>query len=204
MARDQLAGCPDARVAAAMAALPRHAFVPAAARTAAYDDAPLAIGAGQTISQPRLVARMLALLRLEPGQQVLDVGAGSGYAAALIARLVAPGGSVLALERQAALLPAARRALAAYAPLVELRLGDALALAAGSFDAIHCACACREPPRAWLPLLAPGGRLLAPVGPPDGEQQLCLLGADGACAWLDPVLFVPALPGLARAAGITG
>lgn len=201
MVRDQLAGCTDPRVVAAMATLPRHRFVPSEGRACAYDDTPLPIGSGQTISQPRLVARMLALLGLRPGQRVLDVGAGSGYAAALIALLVAPQGQVLAIERQGALAAAARPRLAELAPAVELRHGDALALVHGSFDAIHVACACPDLPESLLHRLVPGGRLVAPVVEPDGGQRL-LLFADGCRAILDPVLFVPALMGIVGEDGI--
>src|SRR3954468_2850557 len=114
MGRDQLAGH-DRAVVAAMAALPRHWFVPPEAAAHAYRDGALAIGAGQTISQPRVVAMMLEALRLMPGMRVLDVGAGSGYAAALIARLVAPG-TVVALERQGPLVARTRALLGEVAP----------------------------------------------------------------------------------------
>ena len=115
MVRDQLAECADTRVVAAMAEVPRHAFVPSSASLAAYADAPFAIGAGQTISQPRIVAEMLALVDAQPGQTVLDVGSGSGYVSALLARLVAPSGVVYALERQSLLVAAARDPLTKYA-----------------------------------------------------------------------------------------
>jgi protein-L-isoaspartate(D-aspartate) O-methyltransferase len=196
MVRDQLADCGDQRVLAAMAALPRHLFVPAEGRGAAYDDAPLAIGCGQTISQPRMVARMLTLLALRPGMQVLDVGAGSGYAAALLWRLTAPGGRVLAVERQGTLAATARPLLANLAPGVELVHGDALALASGRFDAIHVACACPGLPAQLAAHLAPDGILVAPVAEADGRQHLVRWRAGGAPEALDDVLFVPALPGV--------
>jgi protein-L-isoaspartate(D-aspartate) O-methyltransferase len=201
MVRDQLADCPDPRVVAAMAEIPRHAFLPAGLEAGAYDDTARAIGAGQTISQPRIVARMLACLRLQPGDRVLDVGAGSGYAAALLARLAAPG-RVLALERQGDLIPSAAARLAVHAPTVELRHADGLTPADslngsdGTFDVIHIAAACSAPPTALAGRLAPGGRLIAPVGPHDGVQRLLLLDAAGE-HWLDEVLFVPGLNGLA-------
>lgn len=193
MVRDHLAGIDDPRVLAAMAAVPRHAFVPEDARALAYDDGARPIGNGQTISQPRVVALMLAALALRPGMRVLDVGAGSGYAAALLAHLVAPG-SVLALERQGDLVARTRPVLQALAPQVDLRHGDGLAVEEGPFDAIHIGCACTEPPRALMAHLAPGGRLIAPVGPHDGVQRLLLVDATGE-RWLEDVLFVPALLG---------
>ena len=193
MVRDHLAGIDDPRVLAAMAAVPRHAFLPADARALAYDDGARPIGNGQTISQPRVVALMLAALALRPGMRVLDVGAGSGYAAALLAHLVAPG-SVLALERQGDLVARTRPVLQTLAPLVDLRHADGLAIEEGLFDAIHIGCACTEPPRALIAHLAPGGRLIAPVGPHDGVQRLLLVDATGE-RWLEDVLFVPALPG---------
>lgn len=193
MVRDHLAGIDDPRVLAAMAAVPRHAFVPEDARALAYDDGARPIGSGQTISQPRVVALMLAALALRPGMRVLDVGAGSGYAAALLAHLVAPG-SVLALERQGDLVARTRPVLQALAPQVDLRHADGLAIEEGLFDAIHIGCACTEPPRALIAHLAPGGRLIAPVGPHDGVQRLLLVDATGE-RWLEDVLFVPALPG---------
>jgi protein-L-isoaspartate(D-aspartate) O-methyltransferase len=193
MVRDHLAGIDDPRVLAAMAAVPRHAFVPEDARALAYDDGARPIGNGQTISQPRVVALMLAALALRPGMRVLDVGAGSGYAAALLAQLVAPG-SVLALERQGDLVARTRPVLQALAPQVDLRHADGLAVEEGPFDAIHIGCACTEPPRALIAHLAPGGRLIAPVGPHDGVQRLLLVDATGE-RWLEDVLFVPALPG---------
>jgi protein-L-isoaspartate(D-aspartate) O-methyltransferase len=198
MVRDQLTGSLDAAVVQAMAAIPRHAFVPDRLRTAAYDDAALAIGGGATISQPRVVACMLSALALRPGQRILDVGAGSGYAAALLARLTAPGGAVTAIERLGQLIPATRLALAAHAPQVDLVHGDALAGAAGPWDAIHIACACIAPPAELLAALAPGGRMVLPIGAPDGDQELCLvtMGPDGPHRrTLMAVSFVPALPG---------
>lgn len=198
MVRDQLAGCGDPRVAAAMAALPRHAFVPPDVRAQAYADGALAIGSGQTISQPRMVAMMLTALRLRPGDRVLDVGCGSGYAAALLAALVAPGGCVRALERVAVL---ARQAATRLAPLgVPVRHGDGAAgwAECAPFDAIHVAAVAPEPPPALLDQLAIGGRMVIPLGDPAGDQQLWLITRTRAGmqhAGLGAVRFVPFVPG---------
>jgi protein-L-isoaspartate(D-aspartate) O-methyltransferase len=196
----------DPSVRAAMAELPRHWFVPADIGSRAYDDAALPIGDGQTISQPEVVARMLGALALRPGARALDVGAGSGYAAALIARLVAPA-DVRALERQPHLAAQAAALLAEVAPSVRIQLADGLAGLPGEapFDAIHVACACAELPGALAELLAPMGRMVVPVGPRHGWQRLLLVRReeDGGLSEADlgEVVFVPALPGLAEDAG---
>ncbi|MBA3709168.1 MAG: protein-L-isoaspartate(D-aspartate) O-methyltransferase [Planctomycetes bacterium] len=201
MVREQLGDCADQRVAAAMAALPRHWFVPPEIASHAYDDCALAIGSEQTISQPRVVASMLTSLRLAPGSRVLDVGAGSGYAAALIARLVEPEGLVIAIERQGALVAETRRRLGEVAPRVRLVLGDGLAgfPESAPFDAIHVACACETVPAALVDQLAEGGRLIAPVGAHGSVQRLLALTRIGHRIEredLGGVLFVPGLPGV--------
>jgi len=195
MVRDQLAGCTDARVVAAMAAVGREDFVPADARANAYADGALPIGAGQTISQPRLVAIMLAALSLQSGQRVLDVGCGSGYAAALLSDLVAPGGSVIAVERQCSLIEPARRRLAGRNVVVHHADGGWGWPDGAPYDAIHVAAAAECMPEALLAQLTPGGRLVMPLGP-DGSQELWLY-ADGGRQSLGPVEFVPFLPGIA-------
>lgn len=195
MVRDQLADCSDSRVVAAMAALSREVFVPADAGACAYADGALPIGDGQTISQPRIVARMLAALRLAPGMRVLDVGCGSGYAAALLAGLVAPGGAVVALERIASLVEPARRRLAAHGVQVHHADGSAGWPGSAPYDAIHVAAAADAVPAALLAQLAPGGRLVIPLGP-DGEQELWLY-ADGGRSALGAVRFVPFVAGMA-------
>lgn len=198
MVRDQLSECRDERVVAAMAALSRHTFVPPDLLPAAYDDGALPIGQGQTISQPRMVATMLAALALRAGDRVLDVGCGSGYAAALLHDLVAPGGTVISLERQAALVPAAQRRLASR-PAVTVHHADGLRGWPGGapFDAIHVACACPDLPVELIAQLALGGRLVLPHGPHDSPQRLLLFTCTPtgpATQDLGPVLFVPGLP----------
>ena len=164
------AGVKDERVLAAVRAVPREAFVARDLRGAAWLNRPLSIGGGQTISQPLVVARMCALLDVHPGDRVLDVGTGSGYHAALLAEL---GGLVWSVERDAELSAAAAGHLAAagLAERVRLYVGD------GSrglpeeapFDAVNVAAAAAAGVPADLEAqLAPGGRLVAPVG---GEVQ---------------------------------
>ncbi len=204
MVRDQLGGCRDARVVAAMATVPRQAFVPIEQRASAYEDAARPIGSGQTISQPRIVAAMLAELHVPSGARVLDIGAGSGYVTALLAHLVGATGQVIALERQGALVAETGTRLTVLGltpPQVQLRLADGLlgAVDAAPFAAIHVACACAEAPRALIAQLAIGGRLIAPVGPHDGVQRLWLVERQATGArdsWLDEVLFVPGLSGV--------
>jgi protein-L-isoaspartate(D-aspartate) O-methyltransferase len=159
----------DERVLAAVAGVPRELFLPPELRDRAYDNAALAIDCGQTISQPLVVARMTQLLELEPGDRVLDVGTGSGYHAAVLARLAR---HVWSIERHRRLAERAVRALReAGIANVTLLVGDG---AAGlpeeePFDAINVAAA--APPAALERLaagLAPGGRLVAPVS---GRRQ---------------------------------
>jgi protein-L-isoaspartate(D-aspartate) O-methyltransferase len=181
----------DERVLEAIAAVPRERFVLPGDAGRAYENVALAIGGGQTISQPLVVARMLQLLAVSPGDRVLDVGTGSGYHAALLARL---GGRVVSIERVPELVETARARLAELGIAdIEVRLGD------GSdgiperapFDAINVAAAASEIPRALVDQLAIGGRLVAPVG---GEQQclirLHLTDAGLERSELEPVRFV--------------
>ncbi len=199
---DHLRDCCDPRVVAAMADVPRDAFLSPDLAVHAWDDAALPIGHGQTISQPSLVARMLAALALKPGDRVLDVGCGSGYVAALIAWLVAPE-PVEAVERQPALVELARERLARLAPNVDVVLGDGLLglEALAPYDAIHVAAACEALPRALVQQLAVGGRLILPLGPHDEVQRLLLLRRcrDGGVVEEDlgAVVFVPGLAGIA-------
>jgi protein-L-isoaspartate(D-aspartate) O-methyltransferase len=187
----------DERVLRAIAEVPRELFVPAALRDQAYVNHALGIGCGQTISQPLVVARMTELLALRPDDRVLDIGTGSGYHAAILARLA---GHVHSVERHARL---ARRAAASLAAAgvenVTLSVGDGLEPLPGEepYDAINVAAATTP---AVLPSLearlAPGGRLVAPVG--NGEQRL-VLSRRGAArverTHLEEVRFVPLVRG---------
>src|SRR6187431_1993581 len=109
-------GVTDERVLAAMGAIPREAFVPDASRRDAYADGALPIEAGQTISQPLMVAKMTELLEVRPGDRVLEIGTGSGYQAAILAWL---GANVTSLERQAALIEPARERIATLASTLQ-------------------------------------------------------------------------------------
>lgn len=155
-------------VEAAMRAVPREEFVLQELRDDAYVDAPLPIGSGQTISAPHMVAIMLERLRLRPGMNVLEVGAGSGYHAAAVAELVRPGGHVYTVERLEALAEFARRNLqrAAYSEDVTVVVAD------GSkglpehapYDRIFVACGAPSVPSPLVDQLAEGGLMLVPVG----------------------------------------
>ena len=188
----------DERVLDALRAVPRDRFVPEELQHEAWENVPLPIGCGQTISQPLVVARMCELLELDGGERVLDVGTGSGYHAALLARLAA---EVYSIELHAELSDRAARALAAAdAWNVTLAVGD------GSrglpehapYDAINVAAAAhRHVPPALLAQLAPGGRLVAPVEV-HGDQYLALLrehGGELRSTRLERVRFVPLVSG---------
>ena len=171
-------GIDDERVLAAMASVPRELFVPETLRRRAYDDEALPIGEGQTISQPFVVATMLTLLRPRSGERGLDVGTGSGYAAALLAAL---GVDVLGIERIPALAAGARQALAAAGfGGVEVRIGDGRRGAPdrAPFDVISVAAASEDVPAALVEQLAEGGRLVLPRGD-DWGQVLVLLERRG-------------------------
>ena len=190
-------GVRDERVLAAMAAVPRHRFVDAALASRAYDDTPLPIGSGQTISQPYIVARSAELAigaMAQPLQAtMLEIGTGCGYAAAVFARLF---GTVYTVERVRALHELARANLRPLR-LANVRLvhGDgSLGLPeAAPFAAIIAAAAAAEVPAAWKEQLAPGGRIVAPIG--GGVQQLVVIEktADGQTRRLrgEEVRFVP-------------
>ena len=174
MVRQQLAarGVVDQRVLEAFATVPRERFVPAKVAPRAYEDRALPIGEGQTISQPFVVATMAEALTIGPTDRVLEVGAGSGYAAAILGRLAA---HVMAVERVPVLAERARVCLAEIgADNVEIVVGDgSVGVAdAGPFDAVCVSASAPAVPEALLALLAPGGRLVAPVGGRSDDQQL--------------------------------
>ncbi len=160
----------DERVIAAMAAIPRERFVPAHLEQRAYDDNALAIGEGQTISQPLIVALMAEAMRIEPGDHVLEIGTGSGYAAAVLSRLAR---DVVTVERIADLGARAAATLAA------LRIENVRAIFPAKhlgckedapYDAILISAGAPHIPRSLLDQLAEGGRLIVPIGTRHAQQ----------------------------------
>jgi protein-L-isoaspartate(D-aspartate) O-methyltransferase len=188
-------GIRDARVLDAMREVPREAFVDPGMQEFAYEDAPLPIGSGQTISQPYIVALMAEAAALRPGDSVLEIGAGSGYAAAVVSRLAA---KVYAIERHGALAAAARRRLAGLGfDNVYVRTGDGSAgwPEFAPFDAILAAAGGPAIPQALKEQLDIGGRLVMPVGARDEEQRLVKVTRVDATRFeeedLGAVRFVP-------------
>jgi protein-L-isoaspartate(D-aspartate) O-methyltransferase len=171
-------GIRDPAVLAAMTVVPRHEFVAEELRAHAYDDLPLPIGGGQTISQPYMVAAMTAALRLQPTHRVLEIGAGCGYQAAVLARLAR---EVFTIERRPELASAAsvRLARLGYAN-AHVHCGDGtLGLPElAPFDAILVAAAAPAVPKPLLAQLAEGGRLILPVGEAE-HQELQLIEKHG-------------------------
>jgi protein-L-isoaspartate(D-aspartate) O-methyltransferase len=193
-------GISDPATLAAMRTVPRHEFVPLDQRPYAYDDTPLPIGHDQTISQPVVVALMTQLVRPRAGLRVLEVGTGSGYQAAVLAET---GARVWTIEIFRALADAARGRLARLGYRgVTVRHGDGYAgwPEEAPFDAIVVTAGADSIPPALIQQLAPGGRLVMPVGDPSFDQELVLVekDADGRVAWrrVLPVRFVPLLRGL--------
>jgi protein-L-isoaspartate(D-aspartate) O-methyltransferase len=191
--RQQLREIDEPRVLQAMLGVPRHAFVPIDLQGAAYEDSPLPIGHGQTISQPLMVARLLVHARLQSHHSVLDVGSGSGYQAALLRQLVA---KVVSVEIVPELVLTARRNLASVG------LTDVAVIEGNGregypqdapYDAILVAAASADVPDALLAQLAPGGRLLLPLGPPEQQVLQCWTRTAGGFEQraLDRCRFVP-------------
>jgi protein-L-isoaspartate(D-aspartate) O-methyltransferase len=183
-------GIEDGRVLAAMAEVPREAFVPPEQRRRAYRDGALPIGEGQTISQPWIVARMAELLELTGSETVLEVGTGSGYGAAVLSRLCA---EVVTIERFESLAEEARLRLARleYAN-VEVRVGDGARGAPdrAPFGGVSVtATAAEGPPRALIDQLAPAAALVCPVG--RGGREMLMRYRDGKAEAVVPVRFVP-------------
>lgn len=184
----------DERVLAAMASLPREAFVESGDERFAYADRPLPIDGGQTISQPFVVARMSELLRVGPGQRVLEIGTGSGYQAAVLASM---GVRVVSIERLPALATAARERLARLGiEGVEIRVGDGSEGDPGGspWDGILVTAAAPSIPDPLRDQLAIGARLVLPVGPRSG-QELMVIERRSATEWAEwsdgQVVFVP-------------
>jgi protein-L-isoaspartate(D-aspartate) O-methyltransferase len=176
MVESQIAqrGVRDVRVLQALREVPRHLFVPANQRTHAYEDRALPIANGQTISQPYIVAIMTELLGAEPHHRVLEIGTGSGYQTAILAKLAA---HVVSIERHPELAEAALLTFEALGIAnVEIRVGDGTEGLpdAAPFDRILVTAGAPAVPAALKEQLAIGGRLVVPVGPP-GYQYLTVV-----------------------------
>jgi protein-L-isoaspartate(D-aspartate) O-methyltransferase len=187
-------GVTDPRVTHVMRTVPRHEFVPPESRSAAYSDGPLPIGHGQTISQPYIVAVMTEALKPQPADRILEVGTGSGYQAAVLSPLVRDVYTIEIVE------PLAKRAAETLERLgcdnVHVRAGDGYRgwPEAVPFDAIIVTCAPDAVPQALVDQLREGGRMVIPVGPEGGVQELVLLEKRGGKldqTNLLPVRFVP-------------
>lgn len=185
----------DERVMRALAEVPRHEFVPEEERVSAYLDLPLPIGHGQTISQPYIVALMTHLLEIEANDVVLEVGAGSGYQAAVLSKLAR---EVHTIEIVPALARACRARLARLGfANVQVHEGDGGAglETAAPFDAIIVTAAARRVPPALVRQLAPGGYLAMPLGEEGATQELVRLAKDaGGQVTVRPVLPVRFVP----------
>ena len=187
-------GIADERVLAAMRTVPRHEFVPEEQRHIAYDDSPLPIGHGQTISQPYIVALMTEQLRPQPQDRVLEIGTGSGYQAAVLSGLVK---EVFTIE---IIAPLAKRAETDLRRLgytkVFVRAGDGYKgwPEQAPFDSVIVTCAPDQVPRLLVEQLKEGGRMVIPMGPEGGVQELYLLekrGGEVKQKAILPVRFVP-------------
>jgi len=194
MVRNQIEsrGVNEPRVLDAMRVVPRHLFVPLDARDRAYLDAPQPIGEGQTISQPYIVALMTSLLELRGDEKVLEIGTGSGYQAAVLARLVREVYTIEIIE------PLSRRAQKTFQEMglrnVHARIGDGYQgwPEAAPFDAIVVTAAPEKVPQPLLDQLKVGGRMVIPVGREFQDLQLLTKTAEGVIRkTVLPVRFVP-------------
>jgi len=188
-------GIGDERVLAAFSHVPRHEFTERY-RDQAYEDHPLPIGEGQTISQPYIVALMLESLALQPSDRVLEVGTGSGYATALLAELA---GEIVSIERHCTLADQARGLLGRLGYVnINVIVGDgSLGFSpAAPFNAILVSAASREVPAALVAQLAEGGRMIIPIGPEDSQQlhHIQIRGGQTQVTPRELCRFVPLIP----------
>ncbi len=188
-------GIADPAILAAFCTVPRHLFVAPSDADRAYGDHPLPIAAEQTISQPYIVARMIEAAEIGPGDRVLEVGAGSGYAAAVISRIA---GRVVGIERHPELAALAHKRLArlGYVNVGIVEMDGSVGWPAEApYDAILVAASGSHVPRPLTEQLAPGGRLVMPIGEPGAVQRLVKVtrGSDGTLqqSELGAVRFVP-------------
>ena len=186
-------GIHDERVLAAMDSVPRHLFVQEEFQSHAYEDHPIPIGVDQTISQPYIVAVMLQALSLTPNDHAMEVGTGSGYVTALLCELVH---EVFSVERHRTLSEQAQQRLANIGcDNATLIVGDGTRGLPESapFDAILVSAAAISLPAALFDQLREGGRLIAPLGPPEAQQLQLITKRSGTQVihYLDPCRFVP-------------
>ncbi len=185
----------DPRLEEAMLGVPRHLFVPKDLRDAAYEDRPLPIGFGQTVSAPHMVAMMCGALQVQPGDKVLEVGTGVGYHAAVVRHMVGDKGRVISVEFLPELVELARRNLKAAKSKVEVKEGDGFNgwPDEAPYDAVYVTCAIPDIPDALVDQLKEGGHFVAPIGVT--RCQLFAgrkIGGDLDLEDLGPCLFVNA------------
>lgn len=188
----------SAEVERAMRQVPRHQFLPESARHLAYRDSPLSIGEGQTISAPHMVAMMAEALQLRPGLKVLEIGAGSGYNAAVMAELVGEDGRIITLERHRSLAERAEQVIreAGYANVQVIVADGSMGYGAEApYDRISVTCGAPEVPRPLWEQLQEGGIMVIPVGPLEYQSLLRVrkLGGKKVTEDLGSVVFVPLL-----------
>jgi len=189
-------GIRDERVLAAMSRVPRHEFAPERFRDQAYEDHPLPIGEGQTLSQPYIVAVMLQDLELRIADKVLEVGTGSGYVTAILAELVA---HVVSIERHASLADSARELVTRLGYTnASVITGDGTQgfPRCAPYEAILVSAAAPEVPSALLEQLADGGRMMIPIGREDSQQLQLIRMQNGRPHTIlrDLCRFVPLVP----------
>jgi protein-L-isoaspartate(D-aspartate) O-methyltransferase len=192
-------GIRDERLLNAMARVPRHEFVEARYRDQAYEDHPLPIAAGQTVSQPYIVALMLEILRLDPSSKVLEIGTGSGYQTAVLAGLAA---HVYSVERHAQLALEAQDTLSRLdIANVSVLVGDGSQGLAeyAPFDAIVVSAAAAQIPAPLFQQLREGGRMIIPVGPPEAQELQLVRKREGKplVTLLEGCRFVPLISSVA-------